>query len=243
MSTTQETGEVLLELQELDLAIARDKKALSELPELKELAAHRRTYQKLKTAATRLLAQRKDVETDLSDLDEQERDVDERVERAQARLAGGTGYRLVQDTEQELTEAAKQLDKIEFARQTKTSELEEMRRKERQLSERIERCEEAVREDTRAARARATELQGSIDEAAARRERLFESLPPETQTAYTAALERFDGLAVERLDGSVPGICRTTLSPASLADVRKQGPVGTCPYCHRIIVLSEGSQT
>lgn len=243
MSTTADAGATLLELQELDLDIARSRKTLAALPELKELARKRKTYQRLKSESTKLYARRKDVEMDLAELDEQELAANAEVDAVQADLArDGTDYRAVQDAEQRLSDLAKRLEKIEFTRGEKTSELEELEATEEKVAGQLERLEATIKKDTQAARTAALKLQHHIDDASSRREALAATLPPETFEAYTAALERFDGLAVEKLEGDIPSICRTTLSPASLSDLRRQGSVGTCPYCRRIIVVRTGDE-
>ena len=92
--------------------------------------------------------------------------------------------------------------------------------------------------DTKAARAQAAELQASIDELALRREHLLGRLPRDVRATYERGLERFKGLAVERIEGNVPTICRTALQPASM-DALRHADIAECPYCHRIIVVND----
>ena len=55
-------GSTLLELQEIDLTLMRDKEQLQNLAEIAELARRRKLYIKLKGDVTKYFAQRKDVE-------------------------------------------------------------------------------------------------------------------------------------------------------------------------------------
>ena len=48
-------GEILIELQNLDLAIVRDKAQLEQMPELKNLAIKRKTYAKVKSEVNKSL--------------------------------------------------------------------------------------------------------------------------------------------------------------------------------------------
>ena len=65
-------GTDLLDLQELDLALARSRAELADMPEIKALARKRKAYLKLKDEALRLMGRRKDLQTELADLDEDE---------------------------------------------------------------------------------------------------------------------------------------------------------------------------
>ena len=242
MSTSTDVGTVLLELQELDLKIERNKKTLGSLPELSDLAKLRKARQRLKTESTKLYARRKDLESDLSDLDDEERDCRADVDRTQAVFSAGSGYREVQDAELKLAELSKQLEKIEYRRGETRRRLDELTSQEDDLAATSERVETSLDRKIEQARAHASALQREIHDEAEERDALAASLPPEMLDTYTAALERFDGLAVEKLEGSVPSVCRTTLAPAQLSDLRRKGSVTTCPYCHRIIIISTGEE-
>ena len=233
---------MLLELQELDLRIARNKKTLGSLPELSDLAKLSKARQRLKSESTRLYGKRKDLESDLADLDEEERGCRADVERTQAVFSAGSGYREVQDAELKLAELSKQLEKIAYRRSETQRRLDELSVREDELSARSERLEASLSQEVEKAREHAASIQRSIDADTEARAVLAAELPAPSLDAYTAAIERFDGLAVERLEGSVPSVCRTTLAPAQLSDLRRKGSVTTCPYCHRIIVTSTGEE-
>lgn len=229
-------GTDLLALQELDLGLARAQKELAEMPSLRELAKKRKSYSRLKAEATRLMAQRKDAETDLADLDAEERACHEGVAAAQSRPLDAGDYRQVQALEDELSGYAKRLDKVAYARSDAQKALAEAREREQRLSEYIARFEASIITDAKSAREQATDIQGRIDTARAKRAHLLSGLPSDAAAAYQQASERFHGLGVESLSGNVPSVCRTTLQPASLDTLRRADEVAECPYCHRILV-------
>ncbi len=229
-------GADLLQMQQIDLAVVRERQSLSEMPELRELAKKRTSRAKLKAEAVKLMAQRKDVETELAELDEEERVCTEGVAAAQARPVDRSDYRQVQDLQEELANFAKRLDKAAFSRGEVRERLAEAREREDKLAAYIKRFEDSIVADTRAARERAAGVQARIDEMLAERERLARRIPADVLATYDAASKRFDGLAVEQLEGRVPSVCRTTLQPASLDVLQHGGEVSECPYCHRMIV-------
>ena len=78
-------GSTLLELQEIDLTLMRDKEQLQNLPEIAELARRRKLYIKLKGDVTKYFAQCKDVEIDLQELDSREQALHDGIGSPQSR--------------------------------------------------------------------------------------------------------------------------------------------------------------
>ena len=231
-------GSTLLKLQELDLSLERDRKALAEMPEIAELAKKRRAYQKLKADATKLYAQRKDLETYLKELDDQEMDANDDIRIAQ-RNVDSSDYRSVQQLELELSDLAKKLERIAFDRKDYEAKLAELKKKEDYLAEYTAKFEASVIADTKRAREKAGSLKDAIEASERQRASLLNTLDAGTRSSYEVAAKRFRGLGVERLEGNVPTVCRMTLQASSLDALKHAGDVAECPYCHRILILSE----
>lgn len=234
-------GSSLLQLQELDLALERDQHSLKTMPELVELARKRRAYQKLKADATKLYAQRKDLETYLSELAGTQQDCEDDIRIAQ-RNVDSSDYRSVQQLETQLSDLAKQLEKIAFERNDYEKQLAEITSKQDYLDKYIAKFEASVVADTKTAREKAEKIQADIKKSEAQRDRLRASLPADVVSRYDAAAKQFRGLGVERLEGKIPSICRMTLQASSMADLKHQHDYAECPYCHRILVLDEDEQ-
>lgn len=232
-------GSDLVKLQETDLELASLNKQLGSLPIIDELVKKRSALSKLRTEATRLLAVRKDAQIAVDDLDEGERACHEAVSVAQARPMDPSDYRAMRDLEEELSNLAKRLERIEFDRPAARDALAAAQERERKLVDYIKRFEAAIVEDTRSARDQASAIQAEIDELSLRRSRLFGRLPQDVQKLYERSSKRFKGLCVERIQGNVPTVCRTALQPASMDALRHASFYAECPYCHRIIVVDE----
>ena len=67
----------------------------------------------------------------------------------------------------------------------------------------------------------------------------IETLDEDTLARYDAAAKRFGGLAVEKLEGNVPSVCRVKLQPSLFSDLKHAGSIAECPYCHRLLVTEE----
>lgn len=232
-------AQTLLDLQELDIEIARAERELKELPELKELARKRAAHQKLKREATRLEAVCKDLSFELEDIATGFKRNEQAVNDTQAAPRDLGDYREVQRLEQRLSDLAKQLDKLTYSRDAKEAELAEARERADAFTAKLRVFERAMLKDAEQAKARATEIQDRIAEQRAQRDKLARSLGPELAERYEQALVEHKGLAVERLVGAVPSICRMTLTESSLNDLSRAGSITTCPYCHRILVRDD----
>lgn len=231
-------GSTLLALQELDLELERNKATLADMPEIKQLAAKRKTYQKLKAEMTKIYAARKDLDIELEDLDRRQEYAEEGVSLAQHRQTDTSDYRQVQDLEQELSNYAKELDKVAFERKDVQAKRDAAVKREEHAQEVIKQYEEGVVADTKAAREKAADLQTAIEKAQKHREALIQTIPADLYARYTNALKANRGIAVEKLEGNTPSVCRMALQASSMDDLKHADEVAECPYCHRMLVLA-----
>ena len=235
-------GTRLLNLQETDLELQRLKLELSKLPELVELARLRKHLALAREEMRKVTGTRKDLETDLADLADEDAYYRKQVDGVQAKAARLTDYREVQDLEIELSNLAKALDKIAFDRRDREQKLEQVLNREQQGEAAIKRLEESVKGCAVRAREAATDIQARIDEATTSRERLYAALSDDLKRRYDEAATAFNGLGVEALHGEIPTLCRTKLMESSLTEVKRAGAITTCPYCHRILIIEDASE-
>lgn len=232
-------GTRLLKLQETDLELQRLRLELSKLPELVQLARLRKRLSLAREEMLKVKGERKDVETDLEDLAEEEAYYRKQVDGVQAKAARLTDYREVQDLEIELSNLAKALDKVAFDQRDRNEKLECVLAREQQGIAAIERLEGSVKSCAVRAREVATDIQERIAEAEQARTKLYGELNEELAHAYEEASRAFNGLGVEALRDDVPTLCRTKLMESSLNEVTRGDAITTCPYCHRILVVHE----
>lgn len=233
--------EALVRLQEIDLELMRINHTLKDMPQAKKLDAIARSRSKLQAETTTILGQRKDSQMEL---DQNEADhlrylgMQDEVRRlAQAE----NDHRRMADYESQLTSLAKKIEKLDHLRGREEDRLAKLKRAEdnaQALMVRLDQEEQAVRKSMQEGSA---DLMRRVAELARDRKRMMGLLDPKTQEAYARAFKRFGGLAVERLQGGVPSVCRVSLQPSALADLRRQGAIATCPYCHRMLVTQEAA--
>ncbi len=230
----------LIKLQEIDLELLKCASALASMPQQARLKTIALAAKKVKSELTGIVGQRKDVELEIEDVRANLAHYHEKTAEVQAKAdAGAYTHREVRDIEQQLTSLAKHIEKAEFTLGPLGEKLERLERAEknaRLTAEKIDREREATEESL----ARdSSELRARIVELSRERERVAGKVLPEHLSVYEVARKRFKGLAVERLRGNVPSVCRVKLQPSQFHDLAHGDEITECPYCHRILITSE----
>ena len=235
--------DALLRLQELDLELLKHASTLSAMPQRKRLATIELAARKVASELKGIVGQRKDAETDVADAEEALAHYRAKTAEVQAAAdAGEHTHREISSFEQQLTSLAKRIEKSEFTLgplRERLGRLERAEKNARLTAERLESERTSTQADldeaTRELRARIVELSHERDEVAGR-------LSAELLERYEVARKRFKGLAVERLRGNIPSVCRVSLQPSQFHDLSQGDEITECPYCHRILITSEEGQ-
>lgn len=233
----------LMRLQELDLELLKHASTLSAMPQRKRLATIELAARKVASELKGIVGQRKDAETDVADAEEALAHYRAKTAEVQAAAdAGEHTHREISSFEQQLTSLAKRIEKSEFTLGPLREHLERLERAEKNARLMAERLE-AERTSTQADLEDATrELRARIVELSRERDEVAGELSAELLKRYEVARKRFKGLAVERLRGNVPSVCRVSLQPSQFHDLAQGDEITECPYCHRILITSEEGQ-
>ncbi len=233
-------ADTLVRLQEVDLELLKHASTLSAMPQRKRLQTIELAARKVATELKGIVGQRKDAETEIADAEEALAHYREKTVEVQAAAdAGEHTHREIRDFEQQLTSLAKRIEKSEYTLRPLHEQLERLERAEKNARATAERLE-AERTATEAALADgSSSLRAEIVRLSHERDDLAGRLAPELLERYEAARKRFKGLAVERLRGNVPSVCRVKLQPSQFHDLSQGEEITECPYCHRILITSE----
>ena len=230
----------LLRLQEVDLQLIRLRKTLSAMPQQEKLRAIALAKRKLATQLTSIVGQRKDVEMELADNEEEHGKCVAKTREVRSQVSERVqGYRQVQDLEAQLTSLAKRQEKLEFNHNDIVERLERIQKAEanaRSVGERLLAEEAAQKESFDRETA---DLQAQCRVLEQERAGLVATISDEVLAAYDVASKRFGGLAVESLSSNVPSTCRVKLQPAIFQKLVKGPRITECPYCHRMLVVQE----
>lgn len=232
--------DALVRLQEIDVELLRDRRRGEELPQRAAVAKLRADVKRVGAEAQRVVGRHKDLAMALEANAEEHDHVAWLVDRAQAEAAEGRDYRHVRDLEAQLTSLAKRLEKLEFQRAGLEGELEACRRRAEECQAWLKRARAEEAELVASFKAELEAVAARVRELREEREDVVAGMDPALVERYERASERFGGLAVERLVGDTPSVCRVTLQPSQYAAVRTPEGYCECPYCHRILVSDEG---
>ena len=229
--------EALLRLQEIDLALLRDKRTLANMPQTKKLQAVAAARKKLASELSKIVGLRKDAEMDLDDNEASTKRLKEIVGEVQDKYnSESIGYRELADLESQLTDLAKRIEKLEFKHKSLAERADKVRGAERNARGIDDKLKAEGAALTAALREQAADIERDMRELTAEREQVVTQISDDVLERYAEATRRFDGLAVETVRASQPSICRVTIPPSSFGDIRRGPSITECPYCHRMLV-------
>ena len=231
--------EALLRLQDIDLELIRLNRTLRDMPQQKRIAAIERAKDKLTSETSKVMGQRKDAQMDVDDSEAEQAHLLEVQAEVRQRAAQVTNHRELADFETQLTSLAKKLEKNEYAYGGLVERLDRLQRAEANAQVMQGRLDEQLAQEKGALERSSGDLMARVRALAAERKDMLADLTDETKATYERSFKRFGGLAVERLRGNVPSVCRVALQPSQYADLHRQGPIRECPYCHRMLVTEE----
>ncbi len=233
-------AQALVRLQEIDLDMLRLASTLAAMPQQKKIQAIGRARKKVQSEQTKIFGQRKDLETNVSENQEDLEHYRSRTEEVKAEVASGShGYRQIQDYEAHLTGLAKKIEKLEHNRAQLDEDLEKVKRAESNASLTLQRLDEEEAAQKKSFEADGAQIRRKIVSLDEERKGVVSQISAKHMSDYEAARKRFKGLAVEKLVGNVPSVCRVKLQPASFHDLTHGDDVAECPYCHRILIVDD----
>ena len=232
-------AQALLRLQEIDLDMLRMASTLAAMPQQKKMQAIARARRKVQSEQTKIFAQRKDLETFVAENQEDLEHYRARTEEVKAEVASGSpGYRQIQDYEAHLTGLAKKVEARAHPAQL-DEDLEKAKRAESNAKLTLERLDEEEAAQKKSFETDSAQIRSKIVQLDAERKSLAAQISAKHLGDYEAARKRFKGLAVEKLVGNVPSVCRVKLQPASFHELTHGDDVAECPYCHRILIVDD----
>ena len=233
----------LLALQDLDLRLLKLASQLSSMPQQEMLRKIDQLSKRVSSEITRIMGQRKDAQMEIEEIEAALAHYREKTAEVQAEAdSGAHTHREVIDLERQLTSLAKHIEKSEFRLGPAREQLRRLEYAEhnakRTLAETENRrvlVQNSLEKESKGIRSDIVRLSREREAAAA-------ALAPERLAAYESARKRFKGLAVERLVGNVPSVCRVKLQPSQFHDLAHGDEITECPYCHRMLITSEEGQ-
>ncbi len=227
----------LLELQQVDLQIMRDRKAIDEIPQAAQIKEVRSRLKDLAKRTTKIVGLLKDAKTEVEDNDGRRRTLSARVEEATREGESTDDYRRAQDYKAELDRLAKRLEKVDFNQKKAKAELERLEglyRQACQIKAKLDETEASLVEEFKQA---AGELKSELERLVARRETLEQSIPADTLKQYRQSCAAHNHVGICKLEGNSCTGCRVELQQAQYEALMQGDSLSTCPVCGRMMVV------
>lgn len=234
-----DSGAVLLDLQETDLAILRAEKRLDELPEKRAILESRKKQSEVRE----LRGKAEELVSRLSHAVSKNEDecamLTEKIDHEQAKLMSGdvTNPKEVQHISREMDALKRRKDKLEM------EQIELMERVEKAKGQ-VDKVDAALGQlsakeaaVTDAFRAKGGELQTEIEALKAHRTEIAATLAADLLDRYERLRGSKNGVGVGRLDGAMCTACRVDLPAERLGELESGPDIAECPNCKRMLVV------
>ncbi|MBS5449699.1 MAG: hypothetical protein KHY83_09625 [Coriobacteriia bacterium] len=232
-----EEARALLELQQVDLAIIRDRRSLEAIPEGKQVQEVRAKLKELARRTTKIRGLLKDQEIETQDNDEKRRDISSRVEEVNRINAETTDFRKVKNNNAELDRLAKRLEKVDFIAGKLNEETQRLQGLMAQAEDVRTKLEESERALVEAFKGKAEGVREDLRRLMGERESLVASVPPALLAQYEASCKSHGMIGVAELEQGMCSGCRVQLQPSQIDALRTGPDISTCPVCGRMLVV------
>lgn len=235
-----QTARDLLELQQVDLGILRDRKAIEAIPEMAQIQEVRAKQKDLARRTTKIVGALKDQQIEAEDNDGRRATLTRHVEEVKLANAQSSDFRQIQNNNMELDRLAKRLEKVDFNQKKVYDEIERLEgllAQAREIKGRLDARESQLLEGFReTAGALKEDLQALVN----RRETLLERIPEDVLATYKESCRKHGQLGVAELKGGSCTGCCVELQTSQLDKLRQGPDIARCPVCGRLLVVREG---
>lgn len=216
---------------------------LKSLPALKTIKLSQAERKEIASHCLDLTAKMKDLKTEANDLGATRSQIEEDKERLTQQIQDNpSDHRALADAELALSNLEKKRDKTDYALSQVNSQLDALNKEMERYKKRDEALVQTLDDAQNQVTQTTTQMRAEVKKLQEEKVRCVNELDEEQYHCYTQAQEQFRGLAVEKLEGSKPSVCRVELQPSALASIQEDtSAVQKCPYCRRILLVEKHS--
>jgi predicted nucleic acid-binding Zn-ribbon protein len=231
------SAKTLLELTAADYALLRLKKQLDELPQRAQLLELRTKRAEVDAKAEQVAQMRRECDRTIKLLQDEEATLKDKTAEAQKQIDNTTNYKEVTALTREIESFVKRAEKIDFDTLKQFERSDKIAQVEQQVSSALAKLAKQDEELLAVYQAQVTGLRKEAAQAQQLREGLTKTLPDDLLKRYEKARETKGGVGVAYIEGSHCSACRVELTEGQRAKLREGGEIGSCPYCHRLLVV------
>jgi len=239
-------AETLLTLAERDLEIARLARQLDEMPEKTAILELRHKIKEIEALSQRARRFMEQANATLRRLEDEGSSIEAHFQTEQAKATSGetSDHKELQNLARELDSLRKQKDRKDTETLKQMECVEAGQAKATTIEASLAKAHAREAQMVATFRERGGALQGRLDALSRERAAMAALIRPSLLERYEQARALKHGIGVGTLVGSTCSVCRIEL-PAERAQAlredahRTNDPIGTCPNCHRILIVRE----
>ena len=231
---------LLLELAKADYLILRLKKQLNELPQRARLLELRTKKAEVEAKAAQVAQMRREREETIKALNDEEESLYERIAKARERTNKTTNYKEVVSLSKEIDNHTKRLEKVEYDSLKQMERLDRIALVEEQVKAAMAKLKKRDDELLAVYQRQAGSLKREMQAAQDLRNNLAKELSQDLLVRYERACKSKGGRGAAHIERTHCSGCHVEFTEGQL-DRLKNTPsqIGECPYCHRLLVVSE----
>ena len=238
MDITHDDIVALIQLQQLDLELMRQRKELDELPQRAVILEARQKKAAIAEKQAKVAGLKRDVSRKVTRINDEDSSLAKKQQGTEAAIAAAKGeYRNVEARTKELASITRRREDIASDLDKVLEELAKIEDLEAQIALALEDVDAREQAAVASFKEQGGALKLAIMKQEAERERMVAGLGKQVVSAYQKAAARSGGVAIGRLDGARCGVCRTGIAGGRLIELKAQAPLGTCPNCKRLLII------
>lgn len=241
MQVSYEDLDVLLEVQQLDLAIMQAKKARGELPQRIEVVKVRKKRDEILPKLEKVTALQVAKEDEIRKVEDEDRGLAEKQARCQEDIDNaGADFRAVESHSKDMAGIVKRRVALEESLSSLKTELAKIESVRGQVESAIALCDKQEADLRASYQDQDDEIVARVRQLLGKRGELTGRIPADLVEIYDATAAKTGGVALGKLeeDGKC-GVCRVAIEGGRLIELRSQAPLGQCPNCKRLLIVEE----
>lgn len=238
MQVKTEELAALIRLQQNDMELLRVRKLIAELPQRAVIVEARKKIAAIEEKRNQVAALRESVEARLDKVSAEDAELAEKQRAEQAEMDAGAGYRDVEAHAKAMGGYAERREALEEELSSISAELEKLAAVEMKVGDALAEVRARESKAVTSFRREGGELKAQESSVLAVHDELAAQLPAELREKYERLSERRGGVAVAMLTEGRCGACRTPIEGGRLIDLKANAPLGECPNCKRMLIVS-----
>ena len=229
---------LLLSLQQIDLAYLQAKKRFDELPQRAQILQIRQKKEQIAAKAQQVLAMREQAEKKIAAIEDEDERLVTKLASLQMSIDQGKGdYRSLEAQTKEMKGQSARRDQLMADLEVANQSLEKVLAVARQVAAASEKLNQQEAAAIESFRKDGVDLQQQMARLEAERGETQAQLDPDLLALFRKTAQANAGVGIGVLSGDRCGVCRQPIQDSRMVELRSQAPLARCPHCKRLLVV------